>query len=450
MSEDQKQRFIIAGLGNRGRDSFATALLGAEGRGMPSFPQKAEIVAFADANTERANVANAVLGVNIPVYATVPEAAGKHAADWLVIATPDFTHAEVAKRGLDAGLNIVIDKPLATSVWECSRIIDAGARNNRKIIVGHNRRYNEYMLAMARLVRSGAIGRVVHVEAAEVLSLSHGGSYFHRWHSEFDKSAGLVNHKCCHDLDILNWLMEDSAVGVSALGERTYYVPRPDLDCGERCSQCPITSTCPHLCDVDASDQRYRRMYCDVEHVDGYIRDRCVFTDRHTINDHEVLNIRYSKGATATFSMVAFAPREYSYIFLTGTEGRLEYTVTFDATTTEAGSRGLVESGLVKLPGEPSIKRFRPNGAMEEIPVEKLHEGYGHGGADVKLIGSILGVEVAGVDPIQRATPEQARDAVAIADMASRSIADGGRYVTIDETGRDYPPAPPSAPAGDA
>ena len=65
--------------------------------------------------------------------------------------------------------------------------------------------------------------------------------------------------------------------------------------------------------------------------------------------------------------------------------------------------------------------------------------------ADKKLLASILDLgDVAGeIDPLQRATAEQARDAVMVADMAARSIADGGRYVTCDETGKDYPPAPP-------
>jgi len=443
MIEATKQRFIIAGLGNRGRDSFARALLAFEKRGFPEFREKADIVAFVDINTERARVANEVLGINIPVHATVPEAAAAHPADWLIVTTPDHTHADVAEAGLDRGMNVIIDKPLATSVWECNRIIESGKRNGRQVIVGHNYRYNEWMMAMAKLVRAGEIGDILQVEAGEILDLDHGGSYFHRWHSEFDKSAGLMNHKCCHQIDIINWVIDDAPVGVSALGDRTFYVPRSDLNHGERCLECPLTATCLHFCDVDSHDQRLRCMYVNVEHVDGYIRDRCVFSNRNTVNDREVLNIRYGKGTTATFSMLAFAPREYSYFFFTGTKGRLEYMVAFNPVAPKEDTRGLAETGAVFQLGNPAIRIFRPNGTIEEIPLKKLHDGFGHGGADVKLIGSILDVEVAGVDPIARATPEQARNAVAVADMAARSIAGGGRYVGIKETGRDFPPAPP-------
>lgn len=426
----KRQKFIIAGLGNRGLDTFARALLGFPNYGIPEFRERSEIAAFVDINIERAKAANAELGVSIPVYRTIPEAAARHPADWAVIATVDRTHADLAVAALDQGLDVFVDKPMATSVWECNRIIDAGRRSGRRVVVGHNLRYYEDMLALAKLVRSGAIGEVRQIEAGEVLDYTHGGSYFNRWHSEFDKSAGLMNHKCCHQLDEINWAIDDSPVMVSAMGARDYYAPRPALKTGTRCSECAIAKQCRHFCDLDADDGRLRRMYADVEHVDGYIRDRCVFSDRNTINDRETLNIRYSRGATACFSMIAYAPREYNYYNFTGHEGRLEYSVVYDRTANA---------------GKSQIRLFHRDGRLEFIDVDSLFEGYGHGGADVRLIADLLGMDLPGADPIQRATPEQARNAVAIADMAARSIAGNGRCVAVEETGRDFPPPPPRA-----
>lgn len=444
-STGNKQKFIIAGLGNRGRDSFARALLAFPNRGIPEFRERAEIAAFVDINIERARVANQVLGTAIPAYTTIQEAAARHPADWAIITTVDRTHADLAVAALGLGLDVFLDKPMATSVWECNRIIEASRRCGRRVIVGHNLRYYEHMLALAKIVRSGAIGEVQQVEAGEVLDYDHGGSYFHRWHSEFDKSAGLMNHKCCHQLDLINWVIEDRPVAVSAMGARNYYVPRPGLKNGARCSECAIARQCPHFCDLDANDRRYRRMYVDVEHVDGYIRDACVFSDRNTINDRETLNIRYSRGATACFSMVTYAPREYNYYNFTGHEGRLEYSVVFDSKAKPDQGTGGAETGFASNEGKPQVRLFHKDGAVEFVDVQKLHEGYGHGGADVKLIASLLGIELPGIDPIQRATPEQARDAVAIADMAARSIARNGSCVAFEETGRDFPPFPPSA-----
>ncbi|MFC1582568.1 Gfo/Idh/MocA family protein [Planctomycetota bacterium] len=422
----QKLRFIMVGLGNRNLGCFAKGLLGFPTKGFPEFREKSEIVALVDPNRSRAQAANTELKQDYPIYPSVEAAAAEVQADWAIITTPDFTHGNVAVAALDCGLNIVIDKPLATSVWECNRIIEARDRNKKQVIVGHNYRYHAYTLAAARLVREGAIGKVLQVEAAEVLSYSHGGDYFHRWHSEFNKSAGLMNHKCCHFIDLINWIIDDSPVGVNAMGDRTFYVPRPDMKHGDRCSECEIGKDCPHFVDMEIWDGIRRKMYIESEHEDGYKRDLCVFTDRHSINDREVLNLRYKSGITASFSMVTFNPTEYNYFFFTGTEGRLEL-------------------GRDSKEHKSYLRHIKADGTVEDLEFDIEHGEHGHGGADVKLLASILGMEdIAGeIDPLQVATAEQARDAVAVADMAARSIADGGRYIGVEETGKDYPPSPP-------
>ena len=451
MGPKQKLKFIIVGVGNRGRDSFARALLGFPNRGLPEFPKRAEITAFVDINLGRARVANEVLATDIPIFSTVEEALEKVQADWAIVTTADYTHADVCEAALDHKVNVIVDKPLATSVWECNRIIDAAKRNNRQVIVGHNARYNEHALAVAKLVRSGTIGRVLHVEAAEMLDFEHGGSYHHRWHSEFDKSAGLMNHKCCHQLDLINWILNDVPVGVNAMGARDYYVPRADLPPhGPRCSVCALGKKCRHYLDIDEDypggrpedRQHLRRMYVDVEEADNFIRDICVFSNRNTINDHEALNIRYAKGTLVSFNLVTFAPREYFYYYFTGDKGRLEYGISFKSKAGKDSQQGLAETGMLDL-GDRFIRLLKEDGTVQEIKIEHKHANYGHGGADVKMIATLLNVPIENVDPIQPATPEQARNAVAIADMAARSIASGGRYVSIEETGRDFPPAPP-------
>jgi len=68
---------------------------------------------------------------------------------------------------------------------------------------------------------------------------------------------------------------------------------------------------------------------------------------------------------------------------------------------------------------------------------------HGHGGADISLIADLLGLDNS--DPHRRASPEEARQAVLVADLASRSLAAGGRPVSRDEAGRDNPPPPPCA-----
>ncbi|OPX25224.1 MAG: hypothetical protein B1H04_00370 [Planctomycetales bacterium 4484_123] len=424
-----KTKFIIAGTGNRGLGCFAKGLTGWEGKSRPGFTDRAELVGLVDANLSRAQACARELKMPQLVLArTVSEAQEQARADWCIVTTPDFTHAKVVVEALEAGLNVVVDKPLATSAWECDQILQAMERTGRQVIVGHNARYHPRALRAAQLVREGAIGQVLHIEAAEVLSYSHGGDYFHRWHSDFSKSAGLLTHKCCHQLDLICWIIDDEPVEVSAWGGRGFYRPRPDLNHGERCSECPIGRDCPHYFDMDKWDGVRRRIYRDCEAEDGYIRDRCVFSDRHTINDHETLNIRFAGGALASFTQVAFAPEEYCYFNFTGTRGRLEMQ------SREPQLR------MGQLGGKMEDVSLRPEPVEGQLPADDYVE-HGHGGADVCLIADILGLP--GSHPLQRAHPKEARRAVLIADLANRSIAAGGRPVRAEEAGKDYPPAPP-------
>ena len=426
-----KKRFIIVGTGNRGINCWGKGLRNVGNRGWSQFPEQAEVVALVDKNPARGRAGAAEIGLpNLPVLPSVTEAQKAAGADWCIVTTPDRAHCQTVVEALEAGLNVLVDKPLATSAWECDQIIAASKRAGKQVIVGHNMRYGPVPMAAVKLMRQKVIGEVLHVEAAEVLDYWHGGDYFHRWHSDFSKSAGLMNHKCCHHLDVLCWLLDDEPAEVSAWGTRSYYREHPELNHGERCSNCPISAECPHYFDMGLSQGMYRRMYQEAEKNDGYVRDLCVFSERHTINDHEMAHIRFAKGAIASFSLVTFAPREHWYFHLTGTKGRLEI-------------------GSTSTDRKPFVRLIGLDGSVQEIATESRQGEGGHGGSDMRLMANVLGIGE--IDPLQRATPQEARRAVMIADLCARSIAAGGRAVKAEEAGKDYPPAPPrpmSSPAG--
>jgi len=418
-----KTKFIVIGTGNRGVGCFAKGLLGFPGKGRPEFRDHAELAALVDTNLTRGRTAAKECKLpDLPIFRTVAEAQSAVHADWCIITTPDNTHCQIATQALEAGLNVMIDKPLATSVWECDKIIATMNRTGRKVLVGHNLRYMDGTVQAAQMVRDGVIGQVLLVEAAEILELNHGGSYFQRWHSDFSKSAGLMNHKGCHYLDLLCWILDDQPVEVSSFGERSFYVPKPDLNHAERCLDCQLKTTCPHYYDMDRYDGVFRRLYKDSEGEDGYVTDRCVFSDRHTINDHESLNIRFARGTLASFCLNTFSPRSHSYFYFTGTKGRLEL-------------------GHSSVDGKPYLRLVRPDKTVQNIDLAADKGDHGHDDADVLLIADMLGLP--GSLPIQKAQPWEARRAVMIADMSSRSISAGGRPVKAEETGHDYPPAPP-------
>ncbi|WNO54366.1 oxidoreductase [Stakelama saccharophila] len=78
----------------------------------------------------------------------------------VVIATPNQTHAPLARAGLEAGKHVVVDKPFALDAAEAEMLVELARERERMLSVFHNRRWDGDFLTVRRLLRSGALGRV--------------------------------------------------------------------------------------------------------------------------------------------------------------------------------------------------------------------------------------------------------------------------------------------------
>lgn len=87
------------------------------------------------------------------------------AIDLVVIATPNISHAPLARAALMAGKHVVIDKPMAATASEADDLIDLARRQDRLLTVFQNRRWDGDFLTARTLVDSGTLGRVYHYEA---------------------------------------------------------------------------------------------------------------------------------------------------------------------------------------------------------------------------------------------------------------------------------------------
>ena len=102
-----------------------------------------------------------------------PEAALTPEHDLAVVATPNRSHVPLGLAALDAGLHVVIDKPLATSAADGRRLVDAAERRQRVASVFQNRRFDGDFLTAQRLIEAGELGGVTRFE-----------SRFERWRPE--------------------------------------------------------------------------------------------------------------------------------------------------------------------------------------------------------------------------------------------------------------------------
>jgi scyllo-inositol 2-dehydrogenase (NADP+) len=99
------------------------------------------------------------------------EAAAEH--DLLVVATPNRSHVPLALAALEAGLHVVVDKPLATSAADGRRVVEAARERDRVASVFQNRRFDGDFLTVQRLIESAELGDVLRFE-----------SRFERWRPE--------------------------------------------------------------------------------------------------------------------------------------------------------------------------------------------------------------------------------------------------------------------------
>lgn len=160
-STDHPIRTAIIGFGLGGR-VFHAPLIDAD----PAY----QLVAIVTGDPERAadaHVRHPEARVIADVDALFDElAAGSLELDLLVVTSPNDTHAPLAHRALDAGIDVVVDKPFAVTVADAVAITDHAERLGRRVTVFQNRRWDGDFRTVAALIESGDLGEVRQFESA--------------------------------------------------------------------------------------------------------------------------------------------------------------------------------------------------------------------------------------------------------------------------------------------
>lgn len=232
---------ILIGAGNRGQDAYGPyALL---------HPDQLRFVAVAEpAEDRRGRFARAH---GIPPdhqFATWQELLQKgQVADAALVCTLDSMHVEPAVACLELGYDVLLEKPMATTLADCVRLVQTAERTERLLQVCHELRYTQYFTLLKGIVDSGRLGRVITVEHRENVSYWHMAHSYVRgnWrNSQFE--SPMILAKCCHDLDILYWILGPTK-RLSSVGSLVHYrAENAPPGVPERCTDgCPVEKTCP-------------------------------------------------------------------------------------------------------------------------------------------------------------------------------------------------------------
>ena len=332
-------------------DILTVALIGGGLRGgiytsvMKDFPEKFRVVAVAEPDKGRRNelqkthhIADDMCFDSWEEILSRPKS-----ADIAMICTSDNMHYEVVMKAISLGYDILLEKPVAPTAKECAEIALAAKEKNVRVLVCHVLRYTPFFKKIKTLIQSGAIGdimSVIHVEAVGNVHQSH--SYVRgNWHSEKDSTPMLLA-KCCHDIDILQWLIDKPCRYVQSFGGLTYFrkenapegAPVRCIDGG-----CPVEATCPYNCRklyYQSKDNAWFRPACASgiakakiptdEEVMTALKTTdyglCVFHANNDVVDHQIVNMEFEGGKTVSLTMNAFNEGG-RYIRIFGTEGEL-------------------------------------------------------------------------------------------------------------------------------
>ncbi len=389
MKKEEIVKVGIVGTGQRGK-AFAEHIRS---------NSYAEITALCDTNRERLySFARQFSLSKVKLTTVIDQFLAGNLVDTVIVTVPDRYHKEVAIKSFDAGKHVMIEKPMALTVEDCKDIIRAREKADRVLQVGFVLRYTPFCRKIKQLLDQGRLGQIMSINAAEYLSVSHSASYMRRWHRKKANSGSFIMAKCCHDIDMMNWLTNSLPTHVASFGDNNFFLPSKQP--ATHCSVCPVRNSCPYCFDQEGFDGELVFMTEDDKvNPSKYDFDLCVYNDDKDLVDNQVCILQYANNIRTVFSLQMFHPVETErYITINGTDGFLT---------------GRIGSNIVKL---QDVK----TGHIEEFDVSDEMDSSHHAGGDSYFTNEFIDVVRTGEEPVANLRDGLAGTVVAVAIEQAR------------------------------
>lgn len=295
-------------------------------------PDMFQVVAVADTDEGKRDAAQKLLGC--PVFNDVDGfIASGIKADVAAVAVQDCDHLSVARKLMRLKFDILLEKPIATTLADCLELEREAKANDVKVVVCHVLRYTPFYSLVKKTIDSGVLGDIVTVHASESVGYWHQAHSFVRgpWRNSAE-SAPMILAKCCHDMDLLRWLIGKKPLKISSFGSLSHFnAENAPLGSAEYCSECKVKD-CPYRAEnFYLKNTWWAGYFTDAEKTEENIRaaleksqyGRCVYRCDNDVVDHEVTAIEFEDGVTACHTMTAFSKNCYRDIKIHGTAGEL-------------------------------------------------------------------------------------------------------------------------------
>lgn len=128
--------------------------------------------------------------------------------DAVLVASPPKSHAAITMQALNAGKHVLVEKPMTTSVQEGELLVEAATRSGKQLMVGHTFEYNAAVWKLKEIIRSGSLGRILHIDTAR-LSLGR-----------YQRDVDVIWDLAPHDISIVSYLLDENPVTSSVWAHR--------------------------------------------------------------------------------------------------------------------------------------------------------------------------------------------------------------------------------------
>ncbi len=332
-------------------NKLSCALVGAGNRGTVycdyalSCPQELQIVAVVEPDDLRRNQARERYGIEPErAFADLKDfVAASIACDFVVNATMDQMHYETACQLIDAGYDLLLEKPVTANKEELLDLHSRAEKAGVRVFVCHVLRYTPFFKEVKRIIAEGGIGTIITMEMNEHVWVAHFlDSYVRgKWRSEAGCGSGFLLAKSCHDTDLICWLNNHTRPQwVTSEGSRSLFVPEnAPSGATPYCYNCPHSETClysaqkVHLEFDSMPFQTWADMGKPMdeithqekeEYLETSVYGKCAYNAGGDIVDRQSIVVGFQNGSLATFTMIGGSSKPGRRLHICGTHGEIE------------------------------------------------------------------------------------------------------------------------------
>lgn len=198
-------KYAIIGCGRISLNHIAAAL-----------ENKLDIVALCDIDESKmvTTIQNFSLPVDTRKYVEYKEMIKNEKPELVAICTESGKHGQIALDCIDAGANLIIEKPIALSLEEADMIIEKAREKNIKVSACHQNRFNKSVQKIREAIEADRFGRLMHGTAH--IRWNRGENYYKQapWRGTWEQDGGALMNQCIHNIDLLRWMMGDEIIEV--------------------------------------------------------------------------------------------------------------------------------------------------------------------------------------------------------------------------------------------